>query len=176
MKNQKRLWILISLLTVLAVGLHLWTNQRRQIASSTDEKSLAMQSAQIKTDMIRSIQWLEQSEQILFRIESSDPRFCENWKTAKISLAAEGMGVSGEAPGAEASVNCVQGRFDFAWPKRMAIWSESIHKTGDYIEMPARFYVNAIELVGASGSMKMSSYEIISIRGQNLDLTVTGED
>jgi hypothetical protein len=175
MKNRKRLWILFSLIAIVAIALHFWTAQKRQLASSADSQSLTAQSAQIKTDMIKSIQWTEQSDQFLFRIESSDPSFCENWKTARISVAAEGVGVSGEAPGAEVSVNCVQGRFEFVWPKRVASWSEPIRKTGDYIEVPTQFFVSAIELTGAAGPMKISSYEIALIRGQSFVLGTLAE-
>jgi len=154
---------------VLVVAGYFWTRQKRELASA-DPKAIQLESAQIKTGAIQAIEWTEQGDDVLFQINSQDPEFCTKWSQVKVSLTAEGMGVSGEAPGATAVAKCNQGRFQILWPRQIQNWSDEIQKTGDYIEIPTRFYVSSIELTGSLGEMRISSYEISAIRSQTFDL------
>ena len=159
----------ICVLTVL-IAIYVWNLPKRNPAS-TDSPDVKLENTQIKTEMIQSIEWKDQGTDIQFLIHSKDPGFCDNWKTATIRLQAEGMGVSGDAPGARAVVACQQGRFEFMWPKQIELWKSPIEKTGDYIETPSRFYVGTIFIEGPAGQMKITNYEISAVRSETFDLT-----
>lgn len=162
--------MLVLVVAALIVGGYFWNRQKRDLA--TAEPGMKLEYAQIKTQMIQSIDWKDQGDQMLFQLESQDPEFCTQWNQVKVALAAEGMGVSGESPGAFATAKCEQGRIQMLWPKDIGKWTESIQKTGDYIETPSQFYISSIELSGAKGEMKISNFEISAIRSQKFDLDI----
>jgi hypothetical protein len=161
-------WMLVLVVAALVIGGYFWNRQKRELASA--EPGIKLESAQIKTQMIQSLNWKDEGDHVAFQIESQDPEFCTQWSEAKVTLAAEGMGVSGESPGAQAMAKCEQGRIEMSWPKDIGSWNESIQKTGDYIETPSQFYVASVELSGAKGEMRISSYEISAIRNQKFEL------
>lgn len=167
---MKKAGIVLFAFVLLLVTGYLWTRQKRNLASA--DPAMQLEFAQIKTHMIQAIEWKDEGDHNLFRIESGDPEFCKNWSEAKIEMVAEGLGVSGDAPGAFAKAQCEQGRIQIQWPKHILKWNDPIQKTGDYIETPAQFYIGAIELQGEMGLMRISNYEISSVRSETFTLTL----
>lgn len=165
---MKKIWIFAIIGVLLGLTVYL-ASPKRHLASETSE-SQKLEYVQIKTSMIQDVQWQDDGDAMTFRIESADPEFCTKWSQASVSLAAEGMGVSGEAPGAKSVANCQAGRIEMKWPKQVGQWQEPIQKTGDYIETPEKFYVSEIALNGSMGQMKISNYEISSVRSQQFEL------
>jgi hypothetical protein len=165
---MNKVWGIVILAAVLVVGLYL-SNPKRNLASDQSE-SLKMEHVQIKTEMIQSLQWQDQGQDIQFRIEATDPEFCRKWSQASIILAADGMGVSGDTPGARATVACQDGHFEMRWPKQVSLWQGFIEKTGDYIEVPEKFYVSSVNIEGPMGHMSISSFEIQALRNQLFEL------
>lgn len=167
--NAKQIFLFLGVM--LIAGIFYWSQQKRDLASDESQQAKA-ESAQMKSNMIQSIEWMDHGGRMSFLMALKDSEFCNQWQHAKIHLVADGMGVSGEAPGAVASMSCQDGKFEMMWPKRIAEWSEGIQKTGDYIEEPHQFYIGLIEVDGLAGTMKITNYEISAILGQNLELVM----
>jgi hypothetical protein len=166
---RRKFLLLLIVLFGISAGLY-FSRSPSRILASIDQQSLKLEYVQIKTEMINAIEWTEQSDQILFRLGSHDPDFCQKWTDLRIFLVADGMGVSGDSLGAVASVRCLDGGFEFVWPKQVQKWGTHIQKTGEYFEIPQSFYVHSIEINGAFGKMKISNYEISLVRNQLFEL------
>jgi hypothetical protein len=166
---KKKFFFLLMAFVGILVGLHFFRNPSRFLAS-IDQKSSKLEHVQIKTEMINAIHWTEESDQILFHLVSQDSDFCQKWTDLRIFLVADGMGVSGDSPGANVAIKCLNGGFEFAWPKQIKQWDADIQKTGEYFEIPKSFYVQSIEISGAFGKMKISNYEISLVQNRLFEL------
>ena len=169
MTKRNQISIVVLAFAIL-IGAGLFWNMQKRMPAAKDRESLKLESAQIKTAMIQSIEWTDQADQTVFRISSADADFCKKWQLAEVHLSAEGMGVSGEAPAAMQSTKCVDGRFEMIWPKDLKQWKEGITKIGDYLETPSQMYVSQILIEGPFGQMHISAYEISAIRNAQFEL------
>lgn len=171
--KQKTIMILIVIFVLVgAASLTFWNLQKRNLAASSEEPSLNAENAKMKTDMILALQWQDHQDEIILFLRPTDEKFCQNWQEMTASLEADGMGVSGEAPGAQATVACQDSGFEMKWPKQISKWPSDLKKTGEYFEIPSQMFVRSIEIQGPIGKMHISSYEFSMVRGQNFELTL----